>query len=46
MGNVGPGEGAAQAVDLRALAVAILDISADVKRKSHQETGVRPLPWS
>jgi DNA-binding MarR family transcriptional regulator len=44
MENVGGGEGSAQAVDLRALAVAILDISADVKRKSHQETGVRPLP--
>lgn len=44
MENVGSGEGAAPAVDHRALAVAILDISADVRRKSHEDTGVRPLP--
>jgi DNA-binding MarR family transcriptional regulator len=35
---------AAEAVDHRALAVALLDISADVRRKSHEDTGVRPLP--
>ncbi|WP_163166435.1 MarR family winged helix-turn-helix transcriptional regulator [Arthrobacter sp. Alg241-R88] len=34
----------AEAVDHRALAVALLDISADVRRKSHEDTGVRPLP--
>ncbi|WP_461173891.1 MarR family winged helix-turn-helix transcriptional regulator [Arthrobacter sp. Z1-9] len=34
----------AKAVDHRALAVALLDISADVRRKSHEDTGVRPLP--
>ncbi len=33
----------AQAVDHRALAVALLDISSDVRRKSHNDTGVRPL---
>ena len=44
MENVGSGEGPAPAVDHRALAVAILDISADVRRRSHEDTGVRPLP--
>lgn len=44
MENVGSGEGSAPAIDHRALAVAILDISADVRRKSHEDTGVRPLP--
>jgi DNA-binding MarR family transcriptional regulator len=44
MENVGSGEGLAPAVDHRALAVAILDISADVRRRSHEDTGVRPLP--
>jgi DNA-binding MarR family transcriptional regulator len=34
----------AGAVDHRALAVALLDISFDVRRKSHEDTGVRPLP--
>ena len=34
----------AESVDHRALAVALLDISADVRRKSHEDTGVRPLP--
>jgi DNA-binding MarR family transcriptional regulator len=34
----------AEPVDHRALAVALLDISADVRRKSHEDTGVRPLP--
>lgn len=34
----------AETVDHRALAVALLDISADVRRKSHEDTGVRPLP--
>ncbi|QCB95933.1 MarR family transcriptional regulator [Arthrobacter sp. PAMC25564] len=33
----------AQAMDHRALAVALLDISSDVRRKSHNDTGVRPL---
>jgi DNA-binding MarR family transcriptional regulator len=32
-----------EAVDHRALAVALLDISSDVRRKSHNDTGVRPL---
>lgn len=44
MENVGASEASAQAVDHRALAVALLDISADVRRKSHGNTGVRPLP--
>ena len=35
---------AAEAMDHRDLAVALLDISADVRRKSHEDTGVRPLP--
>jgi DNA-binding MarR family transcriptional regulator len=30
-------------VDLLALAVALIDISSDVRRKSHDDTGVRPL---
>jgi len=34
----------AETLDHRALAVALLDISADVRRKSHEDTGVRPLP--
>jgi DNA-binding MarR family transcriptional regulator len=32
-----------EAVDHRALAVALLDISSDVRRKSHEDTGFRPL---
>ena len=30
-------------MDHRALAVAVIDISADIRRKSHNDTGVRPL---
>lgn len=44
MANVGAGEESVKAVDLRALAVSIIDISSDVRRKSHNDTGVRPLP--
>ncbi len=38
------GAPSAETVDHRALAVALLDISFDVRRKSHEDTGVRPLP--
>lgn len=46
MENVEPGTepDTAQAVDHRGLAVALMDISADVRRKSHEGTGVPPLP--
>ncbi|GAA4049917.1 hypothetical protein GCM10023063_42030 [Arthrobacter methylotrophus] len=43
MQSVGADEGAAKTVDHRALAVSMIDISSDVRRKSHNETGVRPL---
>jgi len=32
------------ALDYRPLAVSIIDISSDIRRKSHNDTGVRPLP--
>jgi DNA-binding MarR family transcriptional regulator len=44
MESVGAAEGPARAVDHRALAVSMIDISADIRRKSHNDTGVRPLP--
>ena len=46
MENLEPGTApdAAPAVDHRGLAVALMDISADVRRKSHEGTGVPPLP--
>lgn len=43
MERIGAGEALDKAVDHRALAVAVIDISADVRRKSHNDTGVRPL---
>lgn len=43
MENVGANEGPASDVDQRALAVAVIDISSDVLRKSLNDTGVRPL---
>ncbi|MCI9869481.1 MarR family winged helix-turn-helix transcriptional regulator [Arthrobacter humicola] len=43
MESIGAGEALDKAVDHRALAVAVIDISADVRRKSHNDTGVRPL---
>lgn len=33
-----------KAVDHRALAVSVIDISSDIRRKSLNDTGVRPLP--
>lgn len=38
------GTAPAGAADPRALAVALLDISFNVRRKSYEHTGVRPLP--
>ena len=43
MESVGAEEGPLQAVDHRALAVSVIDISSDIRRKSHNDTGVRPL---
>ena len=43
MESVGTAEGPAQVVDHRALAVSMIDISSDVRRRSHNDTGVRPL---
>jgi len=43
MESIGAGEVPDKAADHRALAVAVIDISADVRRKSHNDTGVRPL---
>ena len=44
MESVGAGEGPVGAVDHRALAVSVIDISSDIRRKSLNDTGVRPLP--
>ncbi|KQN89356.1 MarR family winged helix-turn-helix transcriptional regulator [Arthrobacter sp. Leaf69] len=44
MESAGAKEGPTEAVDHRALAVSVLDISSDIRRKSHNDTGVRPLP--
>ena len=43
MESVGAEDRPVKSVDHRALAVALLDISSDVRRKSHEDTGVRPL---
>ena len=44
METVGAGGGPVRAVDHRALAVSVIDISSDIRRKSLNDTGVRPLP--
>jgi len=44
MENAEPGSLQAGSTELRALAVAVIDISASVRRKSHEHTGVAPLP--
>ena len=44
MESVGAGGGPVRAVDHRALAVSVIDISSDIRRKSLNDTGVRPLP--
>lgn len=43
MESVRADEGPVKAVDQRALAVSVIDISADIRRKSLNDTGVRPL---
>ena len=43
MESVGADEGPVKAVDHRALAVSVIDISSDIRRKSLNDTGVRPL---
>ena len=43
MESVRTGEGPVKAVDHRGLAVAVIDISSDIRRKSLNDTGVRPL---
>jgi DNA-binding MarR family transcriptional regulator len=43
MDSAGAKEGPVEAVDHRALAVSVIDISSDIRRKSHNDTGVRPL---
>lgn len=43
MESVGASDGPAKAVNHRALAVTVIDISSDIRRKSHNDTGVRPL---
>ena len=43
MESVRADEGPVKAVDHRALAVSVIDISADIRRKSLNDTGVRPL---
>jgi DNA-binding MarR family transcriptional regulator len=43
MESVGAKDGPAKAVDHRALAVSVIDISSDIRRKSLNDTGVRPL---
>ena len=43
MESIGAADGPAKAVDHRSLAVSVIDISADIRRKSHNDTGVRPL---
>jgi DNA-binding MarR family transcriptional regulator len=44
MENNKPGTLLEGAVDLRQLAVALIDISSDVRRKSHEDAGVPLLP--
>ena len=43
MESVGADAEPAIALDYRPLAVSIIDISSDIRRKSHNDTGVRPL---
>ena len=43
MESIGAADGPAKAVDHRSLAVSVIDISSDIRRKSHNDTGVRPL---
>ena len=43
MESVGADAQPARALDCRPLAVSIIDISSDIRRKSHNDTGVRPL---
>lgn len=43
MESVGAHEGLAKAVEQRSLAVSIIDTSSDIRRKSHNDAGVRPL---
>jgi DNA-binding MarR family transcriptional regulator len=43
MESVGAQKVPAKAVDHRALAVSVIDISSDIRRKSHNDTGVQPL---
>ncbi|MEV5050283.1 MarR family winged helix-turn-helix transcriptional regulator [Arthrobacter sp. LAR12-1-1.1] len=43
MESMGAAEVPAKAVDHRSLAVSVIDISSDIRRKSHNDTGVRPL---
>ena len=44
MESVESGAGQPGDVDLRALAVAVIDISSDIRRKSLETTGLPPLP--
>lgn len=46
MESEGAAGGLAKTIDHRALAVSIMDISFEVRRKSHEETGVLPLSGS
>lgn len=43
MESIGAADRPAKAVDHRSLAVSVIDISSDIRRKSHNDTGVRPL---
>ena len=43
MESVGAEQSSAKALDQKSLAVSMIDISSDIRRKSHNETGVRPL---
>ena len=43
MESVGVEQNSAKALDQKSLAVSMIDISSDIRRKSHNETGVRPL---
>lgn len=44
MEDAAPDAAPPEVVDHRALAVALIDISSDVRRKSHEGTGLPPLP--
>jgi DNA-binding MarR family transcriptional regulator len=43
MESIGAADGPVKAMDHRSLAVSVIDISSDIRRKSHNDTGVRPL---